>query len=96
MFDRQLNVFELALLDDLLFDPFRTRARLGLDHVTRFAFEHVPGGFRQVFRHFVQLGHRVEAEHELHTIVVPAVQMHGLRKIGVAPQADAAKAGTTT
>ena len=39
--------------------------------------------------------HRVHAEHELHMLLVPAVQVRGLREVGVALQSHFAKAGLT-
>ena len=56
------------------------------------ALQHFPGVLRQIFREFIELGHGVDAKDKPHARGVPAVEVLGLREVGVAAQEDAAKA----
>ena len=46
----------------------------------------------QVVRYIFQVAHRVDAEDKLHIFVVPAIQMHGLTKVGIATHENLSKA----
>ena len=91
----ELDVFELPLFDDPLLDILRPPAGLGFDRLARPAFQTLPSTGGEIFRHFIQVGHGVDTEDELHTVGIPAVQVRRLGEVGVAPQGDLTEAGPT-
>ena len=55
-----------------------------------------PGFGRQIFHYFIEVFHRVDAEHKRDMVIVPAIQMLGLREIGIIAKADFSKTRLAT
>ena len=89
----QSDVFEPTLADDPLFDVTGPRAGLRFHLVAQRPIEPFPGVFRQVVGQRQQVPQTIDAEDEPYPrVVVPAIQMLGLREVGVPTHQHAAKA----
>lgn len=89
----QALVLELSGHDHGPFDVVRPRAGPGLHRVARGALQRPPEARRHVLRDGFQIGMGLEAEDEVDArVVVPAVQVSGLRELRVATPQGPVKA----
>ena len=79
-------------------DSFQSALRLlyTCDQRSLDAGELFPDGSFQALGYFGQFQNRIEAEHELHIVVLPSIKMPRLRKVPVASPPDLLKALATT
>ena len=97
LFTSQLFVFVAVRDDNLLFVVWLAATFVvGLRLLLVATSERFPRTFVERFGDFHQVWLRVVAEHELDSVVVPAIEVFRQREVGVASQQDLAKAGGTT
>jgi len=95
LFGLQTQCFKFMLAHEGLFDVRHSLPSLGFGLRSLAALQGKPGVFRQILGDAFEVVLGIVAEDEADaTIVVPAVEMFRLRKIGVAPHEDFAKACT--
>ncbi len=84
---KQMDRLELASLDDLRLDPFGLLTRRGLDRIPRRPFQEAVVFGRQAVCQVLEgvVGLIAEDEADVPRII-PAVEMLGLREVGIAPQ----------
>ena len=96
VFEKQALVEEAALLDDLLLDPRLLAAWTAQEGCVRLTDELDVVARIQASGALHEARIRVVAEYEAHPVGVPAVEVRGHGKVGVAAQQNVAVAGVAT
>ena len=89
----QPDVLEFATFDDVLLHVPGTGARRSFHFIARLALKSLPLCFRDVFRHFVELSRGINTEYKAHIAIMPAIEVLGLTKVGIATKTHSSKTG---